>query len=152
MTVLQPSRPVNDPFIALETKLGKWVFPIQVALVATINIFPSIGDIDGLELKDFWLAQDVVSMGHIKFHSDRKRNQDPLIPKAQQPLINITSKSKVLAHVIAIATNLHQKLQILHFLIIKELIGSYFSFSSPWDENDNKTTIPSLLKYRVDTS
>ena len=33
MKVLKPSRPVNDPFIALETKLGKAVFPFQVALV-----------------------------------------------------------------------------------------------------------------------
>ena len=56
MTVLKPSRPVNDPFIALETKLSKSVFPFQVALAATINIFPSIGDTDDVELKAFWLA------------------------------------------------------------------------------------------------
>ena len=56
LTVLKPSRPVNDPFVALETKLRKAVFPFQVALVVTINMFPSIGNIDAVKLKDFWLA------------------------------------------------------------------------------------------------
>ncbi len=56
LTVLKPSRPVNDPFIALETKLGKAVFSFQVALMAMINMFLSIGNVDAVELKDFWLA------------------------------------------------------------------------------------------------
>ena len=53
LVVLKLFRPVNDPFVALETKLGKAIFPFQVALIATINMFLSIGNIDAIKLKDF---------------------------------------------------------------------------------------------------
>ena len=53
LIVLKSSRPVNDPFIALETKLDKAVFSFQIALVATINIFSSIDNINVVKLKDF---------------------------------------------------------------------------------------------------
>jgi len=56
LTVLKPSGPTGDPFVALKTKLGKAVFPFQLALVATVNMFPPIANTDAVESKDFWSA------------------------------------------------------------------------------------------------
>ena len=51
LTVLKPSGPTGEPFVALKTKLGKAVFPFKVALVATVNMFPPISDIDAVKPK-----------------------------------------------------------------------------------------------------
>ena len=46
LTVLKPSGPTGDLFVALKTELGKAVFPFKVALVATENMFPPIANTD----------------------------------------------------------------------------------------------------------
>lgn len=49
LTVLKPSGPTGDPFVALQTKLGKAVFPFKVALVATVNMFPPVSSTDAMD-------------------------------------------------------------------------------------------------------
>ena len=56
LAVLKPSGPTGDPLVALKTELGKPVFPFKVALMATVNMFPPIGDTDAVESKDSWSA------------------------------------------------------------------------------------------------
>ena len=51
LTVLKPSGPTGDPFVALKTELGKAVFPSKVALVATVNMLPPIAYTDAVESK-----------------------------------------------------------------------------------------------------
>lgn len=51
LTVLKPSGPTTDPFVALKTELGKAVFPSKVALMATVNMFPPIARIDAVKSK-----------------------------------------------------------------------------------------------------
>ena len=51
LTVLKPFGPTGDPFVILETELGRAVFPFKVALVATVNMFPPIAHTDAVESK-----------------------------------------------------------------------------------------------------
>ncbi|MCJ1427230.1 hypothetical protein MMC29_005133 [Sticta canariensis] len=51
LTVLKPSGPIGDPFVALKTKLGRAVFLFQDALLAAVNMFPPISDIDAVKSK-----------------------------------------------------------------------------------------------------
>ena len=52
LTVLKPSGPTGDPFVTLETELGKAVFPFKVALMTMVNMLPPIAHTNAVELKD----------------------------------------------------------------------------------------------------
>ena len=52
MTVLKPSGRSGDPLVALKTKLGKAVFPFKIALMATVNMFPPISNVDPIKPKN----------------------------------------------------------------------------------------------------
>ena len=56
LTVLKPSGSIGDPFVALETKLGKAVFLFEDALVAAVNMFPPISHVDAVKPKHVWSA------------------------------------------------------------------------------------------------
>jgi hypothetical protein len=51
LTVLKPSGPNGDPFVALKAKLGKAVFTFKVGLVAMVNMLPPVGNIYAVEWK-----------------------------------------------------------------------------------------------------
>jgi len=53
LIVLKLSGPTSNPFVALKIKLGKVVFPFQLALIVTVNIFPPIANTNTIESKDF---------------------------------------------------------------------------------------------------
>ena len=56
LTVLKPSGPIGDPFVALKIKLGKAVFLFKDALVAAVNMFPPISHVDAVKPKHIWSA------------------------------------------------------------------------------------------------
>ena len=56
LTVLKPSSSISDPFVTLETKLGKAVFLFKDALMAVVNMFPPISHVDAVKPKHIWSA------------------------------------------------------------------------------------------------
>ena len=56
LTVLKPSGPTGDPFVALKTYHCKAVFLFKVTLMATVNMFPPIANTDAVESKAVWSA------------------------------------------------------------------------------------------------
>lgn len=52
LTVLKLSDPTSDSFVALETELGKAIFPFKVALIATVNMLSFIAYTDAVESKN----------------------------------------------------------------------------------------------------
>ena len=73
LTVLKPSGPTGDLFVALKTELGKAIFPFKVALVATVNMFPPIANSDAVEPKGVWSAspQQLSNLGNEKGEVDK---------------------------------------------------------------------------------
>ena len=72
LTVLKPSGSIGDPFVAMETKLGKAVFLFKDALAAAVNMFPPISDVDAVKPKHIWLA----SQQQLGIWETRKGNVD----------------------------------------------------------------------------
>ena len=50
--MLKLSSRSGDPLVALKTKLGKAIFPFKVALIAIVNIFLLISNINPIKLKN----------------------------------------------------------------------------------------------------
>ena len=56
LAVLKLSGPTGDSFVTLKTELSKAVFPFEVTLMATVNMFPPITNTYCVESKEFWSA------------------------------------------------------------------------------------------------
>ena len=57
LTVLKPSGLSGDPFITLKAKLSKDVSTFKASLVTTINMLPSVGDIDAVDIEGYTVSQ-----------------------------------------------------------------------------------------------